>query len=120
MESIETQLANTLLQTVVAYLNDMLIILQSYPTSEEIIQIYDRIIHEMDLQLQQLITLPTSNPLLAQIRGLRETVFMSATTKDITSAVALIQKVGNVSTAVMLPTSLTDPEANIQLQSRML
>lgn len=124
VESLETQLAHTVLQTGVAFLIGMFIILQSYPTSEEIIQIYERIIREMELHLQQLITLPASNPLLAQMRGLLETVIMSATTKDITSAVALIQKVGNSSTAIMfdkvLPTSPIDLKANIQLQSKML
>jgi len=64
----------------------------SYATSDEVILIYGKIAQEIEHLLQQCVNVSSSNPLLVQMRSLLETILLARSTRDIVSAIALLQK----------------------------
>ena len=66
---------------------------QSYPTSEEVMQIYDKMARDIEQHLQHVIGVPGTNPLYAQMTNLLETVLHARNSRDVQSSMALLQKV---------------------------
>lgn len=63
--------------------------------SEDVMHVDDKLVREIEMHLSQLINIPSTNPLIVQIRALLEMVIMAGNSKDITSTAALVQKVGH-------------------------
>ncbi len=64
--------------------------MQSYVT-DEITQIYDKIACEVEQHLHA-IMVPVSNPLKASLHGLMESVLLARNSREIVTALALLQK----------------------------
>ena len=69
------------------------VLFQSYPTSEEVMQIYDKMARDIEQHLQHVIGVPGTNPLYAQMTNLLETVIHARNSRDVQSSMALLQKV---------------------------
>ncbi|XP_052816540.1 CCR4-NOT transcription complex subunit 1-like isoform X2 [Mya arenaria] len=63
----------------------------SYPASEELMLIYEKIAREIEQSISQAGVAGT-NPLLAQMRALLDTIMMAGASRDLASAMALLQK----------------------------
>ncbi|XP_060561916.1 CCR4-NOT transcription complex subunit 1-like [Ruditapes philippinarum] len=61
-------------------------------TPEEIMVIYEKIAREIEQHLQHLSNMPPSNPLIVVISSLMEATLMARSSRDIASAIALLQK----------------------------
>jgi hypothetical protein len=55
--------------------------------------IYEKIAREIEQHLQHLSSMPPSNPLIVVISSLMEATLMARSSRDIASAIALLQKV---------------------------
>jgi len=68
---------------------------QSYPASEEMLVIYDKLARETEQHIAQA-NAASTHPLLVQMRGLHEAIMMVRAGRDVVQANALLQKVGTV------------------------
>lgn len=76
--------------TVSNYISKPLQVSQSFST-DDITQIYDKVIAELDRYIQSLMAIP-ANPQAAALHSLREGVFLVRTSREIVTAVTLVQK----------------------------
>ena len=56
-------------------------------------QIYDKMARDIEQHLQHIMNVPATNPLYAQMTNLLETVLHARNSRDIQTAIALLQKV---------------------------
>ena len=56
-------------------------------------QIYDKMARDIEQHLQHVMGVPATNPLYAQMTNLLETVLHARNSRDIQTAIALLQKV---------------------------
>ncbi|KAK6167378.1 hypothetical protein SNE40_021420 [Patella caerulea] len=59
---------------------------------DEIMIIYEKIVREIEQHLQQMINIPSSNPMIAQLNSLMEAIILARQNREMVTAVALLQK----------------------------
>ena len=82
-------------------------------------QIYDKMARDIEQHLQHIINVPATNPLYAQMTNLLETVIHARNSRDIQTAIALLQKVSITDLSItQIPPVRTDDQPSGDCDTR--